>query len=62
MVRLLILVTGGNRGFGRGILVAGSWCWEYGGEWTEQDGGLGVFRILWHALRVIHGGGMHHGR
>lgn len=60
MVRLLILMTRGNRGLSRGIQAARGWGGEHGRNWTKQDGGARVVRILGHMFRVIDGGGMYH--
>lgn len=59
MVRLLILVTRCNRGLVYGILMAGRWGREYGGNWAKQDGRARVIGMLGHMLRIIDGRGMH---
>ena len=62
MVRLLNLMTGGNRSFGWGILTAGGWGGKYRRKGAEQDGGgTRMVRVRWHAFRVIDGGRMHDG-
>ena len=61
MVRLLILMTGGNQSFGWGVLITG----DGGGNrrnGAEQDGGgMGMVGVRWHAFRVINSRRMHDG-
>ena len=62
MVRLLNLMTGGNRNFGWGILIVGDWGGKHRRNGAEQDGGgARMVRVRWHALRVIDSRRMHEG-